>query len=287
MSKTISTQPNFFKKIINKVFPNKDALEVIEQNIENLDNQQKVLFKNILNLNDLTAADVMLPRADIISVDIKTNYDGLIKIFNETHHSRLPVYQKTLDHVVGMIHIKDILKNIHKKEHFSLKSAIRKILIIAPSMLAKDLLVQMRQSRIHMALVIDEFGGIDGLVTIEDLVEEIVGEIQDEHDLEPTPNLSIINKKNLIADARVTIEDLEEKIGQFVEHEEREDIDTIGGLVFSLADRIPSRGELIRHPSGLDFEIIEVDPRRIKKVKIHIRESFENQQKNSDKNIQD
>jgi CBS domain containing-hemolysin-like protein len=169
-----------------------------------------------------------------------------------------------------MVHIKDVLAQSRDKERFKLANITRPLEVVAPSMRVLDLLLEMRLKRTHMALVVDEFGGIDGLVTIEDLVEEIVGEIEDEHDVEQGPKLTWRPDGTLIADARTTIEEFEEIVGVVLSEEEHdEDIDTLGGLVFYLADRVPGRGELIEHPaSGIVFEVVQADPRRIKRLRI-------------------
>ncbi|HAE00791.1 MAG TPA: magnesium/cobalt efflux protein, partial [Rhodospirillaceae bacterium] len=189
-------------------------------------------------------------------------------------HSRYPVHRDSLDDVLGMVHIKDVLAaTTEPKENFSVRAVMRKVLFVAPSMRVLDLLLQMRMNRLHMALVVDEYGGIDGLVTIEDLVEEIVGEIEDEHDIDRGPKIEHKPDGTWIADARLDIEDLEKRLGPILTDEERqEDIDTVGGLVFTLAGRVPIRGELIPHEeSGLEFEVLEADPRRIKRVRLRYR----------------
>ncbi|WP_020590551.1 hemolysin family protein [Kiloniella laminariae] len=231
---------------------------------------ERMMLGNILKLRHLACSDVMVPRADIISVDIETPINALIDVMSAAGHSRLPVYRGTLDDVVGMVHIKDVLEYSKGTRNPNLSSIVRRVLIIAPSMRAIDLLLEMRMSRLHMALIVDEFGGIDGLVTIEDLVEEIVGEIEDEHDTNEGPRFYPRPDGSIIADARCEIVDLEEKIGNILTDQEREeDIDTLGGLVFWLADRIPARGELILHEeTGISFEVMEADPRRIKRLRI-------------------
>lgn len=228
-----------------------------------------VLLRNILNLRDLTAHDVMVPRADITAVDSATALSDLAKLMSEKAHSRVPVYDDTLDDVVGMVHIKDVLACWDRDEPFDMAQILRRLLFVAPSMPILELLLQMRASRIHMALVVDEFGGIDGLITIEDLVEEIVGEIEDEHDEDAQPSLTEQPDGSLDADARVEIEDFEKRVGAVLSAEEHdEDIETLGGLVFYLAGRIPGRGEVIRHGSGIEFEILDADPRRIKRLRV-------------------
>ncbi len=231
---------------------------------------ERVLLGNILALRHLSADDVMVPRVDIVSVAIDTGLDELTRIMSAAAHSRLPVYRENLDDVLGFVHIKDVLKQASSDRPFDLAKMLVTVLFVAPSMRALDLLMEMRLKRVHMALVVDEFGGIDGLITIEDLVEEIVGEIEDEHDVVDGPKLTRHPDGSLIADARATIEEFEELVGPILSEEERdEDVDTLGGLVSDLADRVPTRGELIVHePSGVSFEVMEADPRRVKRLRV-------------------
>jgi len=230
---------------------------------------ERNLLRNIFLLRDLTARDVKVPRADIVAVDETIGFDDLLNELNTHGHSRLPVYGESLDDVSGFIHIKDLVAARAGGRPFDLKAIVRQVLFVAPSMRVLDLLLQMRLSRQHLALVIDEFGGTDGLITIEDLVEQIVGEIQDEHDIAEGPKLLPRPDGTLIADARATIEEFEERIGPVLTEEEREtDIDTVGGLVVHLAGRVPSRGELVAHPSGITFEVIDADPRRLRRLRL-------------------
>lgn len=242
--------------------------------------EERTLLSNILRLKDRTVLDVMVPRADISALDIKASFSDLIELINSKTHSRIPVYQKTLDNAIGMIHIKDVMavnpitlvsgKKNQKDENgkLHLRDIMRDVLFVAPSMQVLELLLEMRIKRIHMALVVDEFGGVDGLLTIEDLVEEIVGEIEDEHDQEENLYMTLKSDDAVEVDARILIEDFEEKVGMVFTDEEREEFDTLGGLVFSLAGSVPFRGELVAHSSGLQIEIVDVDPRRIKKIRI-------------------
>jgi CBS domain containing-hemolysin-like protein len=230
---------------------------------------ERVLIANILKLRDRTVEDVMVPRAHIVAVEAGSTLDELVARFAEEAHSRLPVFRETLDDVVGMVHIKDVLPAlVRRPERFSVLDIKREVLIVAPSMPVLDLLIQMRQARHHMALVVDEFGGIDGLVTIEDLVEEIVGEIEDEHDVEEPPMLVRRADGTVLADARLPIEEFVGQVGPVLDEAERDEVDTLGGLVFSLAGRVPSRGEVLRHPSGMEFEVVDADPRRIKRLRV-------------------
>jgi CBS domain containing-hemolysin-like protein len=230
---------------------------------------ERELIENILEIRDQPISELMVPRADIVAVDADTERDELLKLLVARAHSRLPVYRETLDDVIGIVHIKDVLAVIAEGGELSLEAIVRQVSIVAPSMRVLDLLLDMRKTHQHMALVIDEFGGIDGLITIEDLVEGIVGEITDEHDRAVTAKMVEKSDGSLLADARVPIEDFEARVGQVLEQDERDEVDTLGGLVFSLAGRVPSRGELLTHPSsGLEFEIIDADPRRIKRIRV-------------------
>ena len=227
------------------------------------------LLRNILNLHELTVDDVMVPRADIVSVDIDVALSDLVQLMSEEAHSRIPVYRGTLDEIEGMVHIKDVLACSNLDQPLQLKEIVRRVLFVAPSMPILELLLQMRVTRVHMALVVDEFGGIDGLVSIEDLVEEIVGEIEDEHDEEDAPLISEQTDASFDADARIPLKDFEEKVGFVLTEEERdEDIDTLGGLIFFLAGRVPVRGEVIRHVSGIEFQILDADPRRVRRMRV-------------------
>ncbi|MBO6560515.1 MAG: HlyC/CorC family transporter [Nisaea sp.] len=233
-----------------------------------IDPHERALIRNILGLRDITARDVMVPRADITGVEISTSLDKLVDDMVKDAHSRVPVYRETLDDVVGMVHMKDVLAHIHAGKDVPLSSLLREVLFVSPSIRAMDLLQEMRLTRRHLALVVDEFGGVDGLITIEDLVEEIVGDIVDEHDVDEGPKITMVGPDTAIADARAEIEEFEELFGQVLDEEEREEIDTVGGLVFSLAGRVAARGELLTHPAGIEFEVLEGDSRRIKRIRI-------------------
>jgi CBS domain containing-hemolysin-like protein len=231
--------------------------------------QERVLIGNILKVHNRTAADVMVPRIDIIALHVDTPFPEVVKCMVEQGHSRVPVYRETLDDVIGFIHVKDVLRPVAARQQTKLSPLLRKALFVAPSLPTLELLVQMRQARTHIAMVVDEFGGIDGLVTIEDLIEEIVGEIEDEHDVAVTPSLTERADGTLIVDARTPIEVLEERQGTRLRPTaEQEEVDTLGGLVSSLAGRVPKRGEVIAHPTGIEFEVLDADPRRIKRLRI-------------------
>ena len=253
--------------------------EAIEELIEEspdavtaIETEERTLLANILSLRGRTVDDVMVPRADIIAIDEKAALSDLIDLINRESHSRVPIYRDTLDDAIGMVHIKDVLvaqnASAGNPASLDLSSILRDVLFVSPSMQVLELLLEMRVKRIHMALVVDEFGGVDGLATIEDLVEEIVGEIEGEHDRDVEPAMYPKPDGSFEADARVALEVFEKMVGPVLTEEEREEIDTLGGLVFTLAGRIPIRGELVTHPSGLEFEILDADPRRVKRLRI-------------------
>ena len=247
--------------------------ELIEQHEERedpIDARERQLIERILNVGGVTVEDIMVPRADIIAVECDTSLDDVIDLMAKDAHSRLPVYRDSLDQVVGMVHIKDVLANAARKTNVTLPKLVRPVMFVAPSMRVLDLLLQMRMTRTHMAMVVDEYGGVAGLLTIEDTVEQIVGEIDDEHDNIDGPRLEPSANGTLVADARLPIEEFESHVGSIRTEEEREsDIDTLGGLVFTLAGRVPMRGEVVRHDaSGLEFEVIDADPRRIRRLRI-------------------
>lgn len=234
------------------------------------DSHERTLLRNVLDLRDITAWDVMVPRADITAIDIKTPIPELVSEMVKMAHSRLPVYRNTLDDVVGMVHIKDVLAQLNSAKKMVLSDLVRKVLFVSPSIRALDLLQEMRMTRLHLALVVDEFGGIDGLITIEDLVEEIVGEIIDEHDVEEGPKIINQSDGTAVANARATVEELEELFGPVLNAEEKEEAETLAGLIYNITGRIAKRGEIIRHGTGLEFEILEADPRRLKTVRIRL-----------------
>jgi magnesium and cobalt transporter len=239
-----------------------------------LDRHERLLIANVLRLRETTADDVMVPRADIVAMRSDATLAQTIELIRNDGHSRLPVYREQLDDVIGMVHIKDVFAYVGRPEAFSLEAIMRKPLLVAPQIPVLDLLLQMRMQRIHLALVVDEYGGIDGLVTIEDLVETITGDIADEHDDVEAPMITERQDGALDLNARLSIEDFEHKVGPILTQDERDaDIETVGGLVFTLAGRVPTRGEVISHPSGLEFRVLDSDPRRIRRLRARRAES--------------
>jgi len=255
--------------------------EAIEELIEappdagsTMETEERTLLANILSLRERTVEDVMVPRADIVGIDEKAALVELIDLINRESHSRVPVYRESLDDAIGMVHIKDVLAAqnaaVSSPASLDLSNILRDVLFVSPSMQVLELLLEMRVKRIHMALVVDEFGGVDGLATIEDLVEEIVGEIEDEHDRDVEPVMLPRADGSFDADARVELALFETMVGPVLADEEREEIDTLGGLVCTLTGRVPIGGEVITHPSGVEFEILDADPRRVKRLRISV-----------------
>ena len=233
-------------------------------------NEEKII-SNVFQLPEKLISDIMIPRSDIISVDLNTDINKLVKIIGRTSHSRYPVFDTSRDKIVGMIHIKDVISGWENKKIRNIKKLTREILFAPHSMNVLDLLLKMRTSHIHMAIIVDEYGGVDGLVTIEDLVEEVVGEIKDEHEAqkESEENRQEIIKEdgNEKISARMLIKDFEKKYGNiFSDKEDIRDIDTMGGLVFHISGRVPLKGEVIKHPNGCEFEILDADSRRIRTI---------------------
>lgn len=284
-----------------------DAREIIEEALEKEESEdpsfsppERLMLGNLLRFGALRVEDVMVPRADIIAIESGSSLGDLLFIFQKAGHSRIPVYSSTLDDPRGMVHIKDLMalimtqasdstdttevfdengepvtaplkfQNVDLSQTVSKAEIRRDVLFVPPSMSGLDLLLRMQTTHIHLALVVDEYGGTDGLVSIEDLVEEIVGEIEDEHDQNGEPLIVEDSSSSLTADARTPISELEEKLQlSLLSTEREEDVGTLGGLVFTLAGRVPVRGELVRHESGVEFEVLDADARRIKKLKIH------------------
>jgi CBS domain containing-hemolysin-like protein len=265
--------------------------------------EAKSMMLNIIEFSSLRVDDVMVPRVDIVAIDEAASMRELLAKFIDANHSRLPVYRETLDGITGMVHVKDFMrwmdaKGVKRRKSKSekpekaekpaasglsiaaaeLATAVkqsglhRDVLFVPPSMPASDLLVRMQASHIHLAIVIDEYGGTDGLVSIEDLVEVIVGDISDEHDTEEGLQIKSAGEGSYVADGRVDIAALEELVKiDLLSDEEEEEADTLAGLIFKIAGRVPARGEIIRHGSGLEFEILDSDPRRVKKLKIDVK----------------
>ena len=227
------------------------------------------LLKNLAGLRGINASDVMIPRVDIVSVAMSDNFNEIVKQLIKTNHSRVPVRNESLDDIVGILHIKDVLANLFLQEKKDIKSLLRKPIFVSPSISLLDLLYEMRVKRRHLALVVDEYGGIDGLVTIEDLVEELVGDIEDEHDLSTECRLEKMQDGSIVLEARITMDLIEDLLSSIRKEDLNEEIETLGGFIISIAGRVPVKGEVIKYsPSGLKFEILEADPRKVILVKL-------------------
>ena len=230
--------------------------------------------RGMLNLRRMSLEDVAVPKAEIVAVPEDIRKDDLVQLFRKTGLTRIPVYKETLDTPVGLVHLKDFaLKHGFNGSggRFSLKKLLRPLLFAPPSMPIGVLLQKMQADRIHMALVIDEYGGVDGLVTLEDLVEQVIGEIEDEHDLEEDKFWIKEGPGCYLALSRTPLEEFEAEIGhRLVDEDEEEEIDTLGGLVFLLSGHVPARGEVVVHPDGPEFEVVDADPRRIKRLRVRL-----------------
>ncbi len=254
----------------------KEALEEVieeheEQAEERLAPEEKLMLRNILAFSEIKVSEIMVPRTDIAAVPHDITLATLSKHITEFRHTRIPVYEETLDRVLGFVHVKDLLPMLGGTQAYQLKGVTRELLFVPPSMRIIDLLVKMRKSGYHMAIVVDEHGGTDGLVTMEDLFEEIVGDIQDEHDSDEESNDKItrLSEKVYEVSARIRIDKLEKELGLGLVTEEKEDeFDTLGGLIFFQLGRVPVKGEIIPHVSGMRFEIVAADPRKIHRVRI-------------------
>ena len=275
------TQPylkRFFRSLSNILRLRKDSsleesvAELIEEHEADgvpLRPEERTILTNAVSFRDLRVEDILVPRSDIIAISDTVSLEDLRQIILDKEHTRMPIYGNSLDEIKGFIHIKDLMRYLGEDTPFVIKDIIREILVVPPSMAVSNLLMQMRNARVHMALVVDEHGGTDGLVTIEDIVEEIVGEIEDEHDIHEEAAFKRLSKDSAEVNARLTIEDLEEMLAiSLVPDGNEDDFDTVGGLIFNLARRVPATDEVIMHPNGLSFKILEADPRRIKRILI-------------------
>ena len=261
------------KRLLSSETTREEALNYIASNNENTniedteENNEKSLIKNILSLDDKSVEDIMVPRAEIVSIEIKQNMKEILSLIENESHSRMPVFENNLDNVLGFLHVKDLIKN-NNENHFELKKIIRDILYVAPKSPILDLLKRMRSSRIHIGLVVDEFGGVDGLITIEDLVEEIVGEIEDEHDADDSEEaFQKIDDKTILVKSGYKIEDIEKYYEVKIKIDD-EEIDTVGGLLFFLANKVPKNNQVYNYENILDFKVIKASARRIESLQI-------------------
>jgi CBS domain containing-hemolysin-like protein len=264
-------------KLSDFVRPPADAevlREVVEELIEEplsesgLLPSERLLLGNIMHLREKKVGDCMVPRADIIAVEAATSFKELAELIAVQAHSRIPVYRETLDDVIGMVHMKDVMAAMTRQEQRAITDLLRPVVFVAPSMPVAKLLMQMRQTRQHMAVVVDEFGGIDGMVTIEDLVEEIVGEIDDEHDAPLVQPIIARADGTLLVDARLPLDAFQQQTGVALPPLDGEDVDTLGGYVANLAGRVPHIGESFHNQTGLRFDVLEMDQTRIKRLRV-------------------
>ena len=278
MNKNTEKSSNWKNWIIKKLLSNDSTKEEIlnfiandseqEKSLQDLnENDEKNLIKNILKLNEKSVDDIMVPRSEIVAVNLNQTYEEILDLIKTESHSRMPIYNKNLDEIMGFFHIKDFLKN--EAKNFNLKLIMRDNLFVAPKSPILDLLKTMRSSRIHIALVVDGVGGVDGLVTIEDLVEEIVGEIEDEHDAEDSEDLVIEkNRDSMIVDSSFRIEDLENSFDIKIDTSDEDEINTVGGLVYANINRIPKNNEIFYIGKNLKIKIISSNERKIKTLEI-------------------
>ncbi len=274
-SSSAAAQRGFFGRILDKFTPT----ETDEDDAPHATGpagsvSYSAMPPGIGNLRRMRVEDVAIPKAEIVAVPVTIDMGALVEIFRESGFSRLPVFKGTLDSPLGLIHLKDLAL-----EHgfgpgggkFALRKMLRPLLFAPPSMPIGVLLQKMQNERIHMALVIDEYGGVDGLVTIEDLIEQVLGEIEDEHDTSDAGLWTEEKPGQYLVQARASLEEFESVIGmKLADAEDREELDTLGGLVFMLSGRVPARGEVIPHDAGVEFEIVDADPRRIKRLRVRL-----------------
>ena len=262
----------FFSRVISALSP---AQEGEPENVP-VQSTPRAQPHGMINLRRMRIEDVAVPKADIICVPVTANKDELLDVFRESGMTRLPVYDGTLDTPLGFAHLKDfaLLHGFNSEDTaFDLNAMLRPLLFVPPSMPIGILLTKMQTERRHMALVIDEYGGVDGLVTIEDLIEQVIGEIEDEHDTEEADLWTLEKAGQYLVQAKAPLEEFEAAIGIHLTEDEdidAEEIDTLGGLVFMLAGHVPARGEVVRHPEGYEFEVIDADPRRIKRLRVRL-----------------
>ena len=268
---------NFGEKLLG-LFSRKKTDDISETNDEIQENKISTMSHGMFNLRRLCVEDVAIPKVEIVSVSADIKKSELVSVFRESGLTRLPVYEGTLDNPIGMVHLKDFTLGyaFAKKNTFEIKDILRPLLFVPASMTIGVLLTKMQSDRRHLALVIDEYGGVDGLVTIEDLIEQVIGEIEDEHDIDEGQMWTWESDNTIVALARASLDELGPEIGidfTQVPDIDVEEVDSLGGLVFVLAGRVPVRGEVVQHPQGLEFEIIDADPRRIKRVRLRLRTS--------------
>jgi magnesium and cobalt transporter len=266
---------NFWKKsykpeVDSLRYTIEDLIEETQEESSSIDSDEIVLLENVLNLRDLEAKDVMITRTDVIALPFETPVDEIIDLVIKNNLTAIPLYRDNLDNIIGVVHIKDLLAWIHKGKVVEFKTLLRPVMFISPTMRTLDLLIQMRESGAKMAFVIDEYGGVDGLVTFSRVIGEVIGDIKDAtYYSNKQSKIEIAKDGTVIANGRTPLEEVNEALDHKIDiNEESENIDTIGGLVVFFAGRVPVRGEIIKHPNGFEFEILEADPRKINRLSI-------------------
>ena len=278
-SVSLKSEKNFnFSEKLSMLFSRRNTEDSSKANDGIQESKISTESHGMFNLRRLCVEDVAIPKAEIVSVSADIKKSELVSVFRESGLTRLPVYEGTLDNPIGMVHLKDFTLRyaFSRKNTFKIKDILRPLLYVPASMTIGILLTKMQSDRRHLALVIDEYGGVDGLVTIEDLIEQVIGEIEDEHDIDEGQMWAWESDNTIVALARASLDELGSEIGiDFMQGPDidAEEVESLGGLVFVLAGRVPVRGEVVQHPQGLEFEIIDADPRRIKRVRLRLRSS--------------
>lgn len=271
----------FFSRVIGALSPTDAEDPLPEPHVAPINGAPQPAMPGMVNLRRMRVEDVAIPKSEIVSVPVDIEKSELVEVFRDSGLTRLPVFEGTLDTPIGLVHLKDFALNhgfngSAARDEYDLKSQLRPLLYAPPSMPLGVLLQKMQTERIHMALVIDEYGGVDGLVTIEDLIEQVVGEIEDEHDTEETALWFEEKPGCYLVEAKAPLDEFEAEIGMHLhDDQEDEEIDTLGGLVFLISGHVPTRGEVILHPEGPEFEVVDADPRRIKRLRVRIPTSLQ------------
>ncbi len=274
-----NTGMSWFKNLLRgkATNSNQQLQEAIEDYIEELKESdedasvvesQKTFITNVIKTHDLRVSDIMVPRADIAAIKEESTAEEFREHFRQHQFSRIPVYRDSLDHIIGIVHIKDILTRMLEGQTYNAAELVREAMITSPGMPVMDLFLTMREEKKHMALIVDEHGGIDGLVTINDVIEAIMGDIEDEFDTDEQPQIIEKPDGSLLADARMDIEEFEERYGNFLTADEREEIETLAGLAMHIAGHMPRRGEALKHSSGMILEVVEADSHRVKRLRL-------------------
>ena len=258
----LSSPRESFKQTVNSFIEEHQSEELLAENSE------INIIQNVLTYGELRAGDIMVPRTDIEAIEVNISHKQLISFIEQKRHTRFPVYENSLDNILGFINIKDLLPKILNGKSYDIRSSIREILIIPTSLKIIQLLSMMKKKKTHIALVVDELGGTDGLITAEDVIEEIIGDMQDEHDAQALPDYNIINDHTMVAKGRLDVKEFERAFNVNLSSENglSPDYDTIGGLILTITSHVPERGTKIKHPCGIEFEILDSDPRKINQV---------------------